>query len=669
MDSAEQRTPAGWVERLPIDSIVRLVKRPSLWIIVAAFFILTIFHYGSQIEQPGFLADLTDKLGLQRHAFERMAFMVPIIYSGLLYGRKASFVVAAVALICMLPRAVVFSPAPIDAGLETFIVLFLGVTIAISFDALRKERERRNDLEWTERALQYQLHVVKENERQLAGLNQASDALSQSLEKEDILNRVTEIAMGVMQLEAAMVYLVDEEAGELSLAAYRGVSGHITKNMERIKIGEDINGTVARTGEPLWIEDTSKDPNIAGSVFRNTKIRSLLSVPLKYKGKVVGTLCALTYDYRRFSEYDVELLSAIGGRVGVVLENARLYDQQRVSEEKYRGIVENAYDAIWLHDLHENIITANHSLVRITGYSLDELRGMRAGAIFAEGCVDKIMDIENPILRCEAMSDLSEVTMVKKDGTKAAVQLATNPVFRNGELVAFQHIARDITEEKRMRDNLNFYLAEVTKAQEEERNRIARELHDDTIQALVVLSRQLDDIASDVGGLYEAERANLDNLRQQANTIIEGLRRLSQDLRPPILDRLGLIPALEWLASDVSKYSGIEVNTHLLGTERRLPKESELMLFRIAQEALRNAWRHSEATSADLVVEFDVGAVRMTVKDNGKGFILPQSVSDLTRSGKLGLAGMRERALLLGGDMSIESEPGRGTTITVEAPV
>ena len=99
MDSAEQRTPAGWVERLPIDSIVRLVKRPSLWIIVAAFFILTIFHYGSQIEQPGFLADLTDKLGLQRHAFERMAFMVPIIYSGLLYGRKASFVVAAVALI------------------------------------------------------------------------------------------------------------------------------------------------------------------------------------------------------------------------------------------------------------------------------------------------------------------------------------------------------------------------------------------------------------------------------------------------------------------------------------------------------------------------------------------------------------------------------------------
>lgn len=669
MDSVEQRTPASWAERLSLDDIVRLVKRPSLWIIIATFVILTIFHYGSQIEQAGFLADLTSKLGLQRHAFERIAFMVPIIYSGLLYGRKTSFAVALVALICMLPRAVVFSPSPIDASLEMFIVLFMGVTIAISFDALRKERERRNDLEWAEKALQYQLQVVKENEKRLAALNQASEALSQSLEMSEILNRVTGIAVDVMQVEASMVYLVDEEAGELWLAAYRGISGHLVKDMGRIKIGEDINGLVAQKGEPLWIDNTSNSPDITGSVFKNTKIRSLLSVPLKFKGKVVGTLCVLSYDYRLFSEYDVELLTAIGGRVGVALESARLYEQVRLSEEKYRGIVENAYDAIWLHDLQENVLTANNSLVRLTGYTLEELQGKKAGDIFAEGCVDHIKDIEDPILKGEAMSNLSEVVMVKKDGSRATVQLSTNPMLRNGEIVAFQHIARDMTEEKQMRDNLKFYLGEVTKAQEEERNRIARELHDDTIQALVVLSRQLDDIASDVGRFSEDEQAHLDNLRQQANTIIEGLRRLSQDLRPPILDRLGLWPALEWLASDVSKYSGIEVRTHTLGTERRLPQESELMLFRITQEALRNMWRHSEATGADLVLEFDVGKIRISVKDNGIGFNLPKSAGELTRSGKLGLAGMRERALLLGGDIKIESEPGKGTTITVEAPV
>lgn len=669
MDRAKHQESISWVERLSLDGLKRLVKRPSLWIIIATFLILTIFHYGSQIEQPGFLSDLTTKLGLERHAFERIAFMVPVIYSGLLYGRKASFVVTLVALVCMLPRVVLFSPHPADAGLETFVVLFLGVTIAFSFDALRKERDRRNDLEWTDKALQYQLQVIKGNESQLAALNQACEILCQSLQMSELLNKITEIAVGVMRVEAAMVYLVEEEAGELSLSAYRGISGHLAKGMERIKIGEDINGRVAKEGEPLWVDNTSKSSDIAGSVFENTKIQSLLSVPLKYKGKVVGTLCTLTYDYRLFSEYDVELLTAIGGRVGVALENARLYEQLRVSEEKYREIVENAYDAIWLHDLQQNIITANNSLVRLTGYTLEELRGKKAGDIFAEGCVDNIKNIEDPILRGEAMTNLSEVTMVKKDGAEATVQLATNPVFRNGELVAFQHIARDITEEKQMRDNLSFYLGEVTKAQEEERNRIARELHDETIQDLVALSRELDSIVSNSEGLSEDEQAELEDMRQQTDDIIQGLRRLSQDLRPPILDRLGLRPALEWLASDVSKYSGIEVRTHLLGTERRLPKESELMLFRIAQEALRNMGWHSEATSGDLVMEFDVGAVKMIIKDNGKGFSLPESVSDLTRGGKLGLAGMRERALLLGGDMEIESEPGMGTTITVEVPL
>lgn len=672
----EQQATTESSQGLSLEGLKRLAKRPSLWIIIAAFIILTIFHYGSQIEQPGFLSELTDKLGLERHAFERIAFMVPIIYSGLLYGRKASFAVALVALICMLPRAVVFSPYPADAVLETCMVLFLGTTIAISFDALRKERERKTDLEWADKALQYQLQVVKENERQLAALNQASDVLSQSLEMAEILNRVTEIAVDVMRVEAAMVYLVEEESGELSLAAYRGISGHLAKGMERIKIGEDINGRVAERGEPLWVENSSESPDIAGSVFENTKIRSLLSVPLKFEGKVVGTLSALMYDYRWFSEYDVELLTAIGGRVGVVLENARLYEHQRgvaeqlrVSEERYRELFESAHDAIWLHDVDGNIVAANRSLLTLTGYSMEELLKKRAGDMVAECNQDAATGAEGPVSRMKAMGRISEVMLTKKDSSEVAVQLSTNPLYKDNQIVAFQHIARDITEEKQMRDNLSFYLGEVTKAQEEERNRIARELHDDTIQALVVLSRQLDDIASNNEGFSENVMVDLENLRQQANNIIQGLRRLSQDLRPPILDRLGLWPALEWLASDVSQYSGIEVRPHLLGAERRLPKESELMLFRIAQEALRNMWRHSKATGADLLLEFDVGRIRITIKDNGIGFDLPSSVSELTRSGKLGLAGMRERALLLGGDMKIESGLGKGTTITVEVPL
>lgn len=602
--------------------------------------------------------------------------MVPIIYAGFLFGRRDSFLVSLVALACMLPRAIILSPHPADALLETGAVFILANTVALSFDSLRKERQQRTELEWTGKALQFQLRVVKENEKRLAALNQASDILYQSLEIEQILDKATEIATNMMQVEAALIYLVDEEAGELSVAARRGMSTWLTQDMDRVKIGEDICGRVAQTGEPLYIENASQDPMLNGSVFNKKGFQSLMIVPLKSKGKVTGTLCVLTRSYRFFNEYEVELLTAIGSQVGVAIENADLYEHQlevaeqlRVSEERYRELFENAHDAIWLHDLQENIVAANEALVRLSGYSLRELRDKKSSDLIAEGCLDSVKETEDLLQRGEAIGHLSEVTLIKKDKSEAAVQLSTNPILRDGQLVAFQHIARDMTEEKRMRENLSYYLGELTKAQEEERNRIARELHDDTIQALVVLSRQLDNLVSSGKGFSKDRRAVLENLWQQTTSVLQDLRRLSQDLRPPMLDRLGLLPSLEWLASDVSQYSGIAIKPQVLGTERRMPPEAELMLFRIAQEALRNMWRHSQATEAELIVEFEVGRIRITVKDNGKGFDLPSSVGDLTRSGKLGLAGMRERARLLGGDIKIESEPGKGTSITVEAPI
>jgi signal transduction histidine kinase len=125
---------------------------------------------------------------------------------------------------------------------------------------------------------------------------------------------------------------------------------------------------------------------------------------------------------------------------------------------------------------------------------------------------------------------------------------------------------------------------------------------------------------------------------------------------------------LEWLASDVAEYSDIATKVNVLGTERRLPEEVELVLFRITQEALRNVWRHAQATQAEVTIEFDRGKVRITVSDNGKGFNLPNTIGDFVRDGKLGLAGMQERARLVNGTLTMQSEPGKGTSIVVEIP-
>jgi two-component system sensor histidine kinase DegS len=237
------------------------------------------------------------------------------------------------------------------------------------------------------------------------------------------------------------------------------------------------------------------------------------------------------------------------------------------------------------------------------------------------------------------------------------------------KLEVAQKEQEEVAEELRvMQQNLRYYLKQATRAQEEERKRISHELHDDTIQALVVLSRQLDALASGKKGLSEENRLILEKLWQQTNNILKGVRRLSQDLRPAALDRLGLLPALEWLASNVTEYSGIATEVKVAGEEYRLSEEAAIALFRITQEALRNVWRHSGATKAEIKVEFDESKTRITISDNGKGFHLPDKPGDMAKNGKLGLTGMQERAQLVGGTLTVQSQPDKGTSITVELP-
>jgi PAS domain S-box-containing protein len=340
----------------------------------------------------------------------------------------------------------------------------------------------------------------------------------------------------------------------------------------------------------------------------------------------------------------------------------------KTSEEKYRQLFENAHDAIWLHDLEGNFVTVNRAAERLTGYSMEELSRMNVKSFLSAESLELAHDIRKKLLKQETVEQPYEQRIFRRDGSEAYVQLATSLVLDKGKPVAFQHIARDITEQKRMNENMRFYLQQATRAQEEERKRISHELHDDTIQSLIALSRQLDSLATSPQGLSPEARDRLEELWKQTDSIVQGVRRLSQDLRPAALDRLGLLPAVQWLAAEVTKYSGIATKVNITGKEHRLPEEVAIALFRVTQEALRNVWRHSGATSAEITFEFSDTKTRITVADNGKGFTLAGQVGDLAKHGKLGLAGMQERVQLVGGTLAVTSQPGQGTTITVEAP-
>jgi PAS domain S-box-containing protein len=354
----------------------------------------------------------------------------------------------------------------------------------------------------------------------------------------------------------------------------------------------------------------------------------------------------------------------------MAVENSRLYESERlaaealrVSEKNYRELFENASDAIWVHDLSNKIIAANSALARLTGYQRDDLIGASVSMFLSSHGLAKMdKEIHEKALRGEVTVPY-EQELIKKDGNKVTVQIGTSLITRNEKPWAIQHIARDITEEKATQENLRFYVHQVSQAQEAERKRIARELHDETAQALVVVSRHLDDLASGNPTL------SLEDIRAQVKSILQGVRRFSQELRPSILDDLGLLAAVNWLASDLKENCGIVANVEMAGSPRQLSPEAELLLFRIVQEALVNVRRHSQASRVDIKMEFADRSTKAIVSDNGKGFEAPARLGDLAKSGKLGLTGMQERAQLLGGTLTVKSEVGKGTTLTVEVPV
>ncbi|HEX3032867.1 MAG TPA: sensor histidine kinase, partial [Bacillota bacterium] len=217
---------------------------------------------------------------------------------------------------------------------------------------------------------------------------------------------------------------------------------------------------------------------------------------------------------------------------------------------------------------------------------------------------------------------------------------------------------------------LRQYLKQITLAQEEERLRIAREIHDTAIQSLIVILHQTESFLEKNDSCSMPYTRFLFSLIDQIKTIIQELRSLSANLRPSILDHLGLLPAIKYLAAELEKNFGLEVNLVVLAHSFRLLPEVEIAIFRIVQEALQNIVRHAEADKVNIVLELNKDIIQILIKDNGRGIPdLPRILNQLPQQGKLGLAGMCERVELIGGEICLVTGQGVGTTINVRVPV
>jgi signal transduction histidine kinase len=212
------------------------------------------------------------------------------------------------------------------------------------------------------------------------------------------------------------------------------------------------------------------------------------------------------------------------------------------------------------------------------------------------------------------------------------------------------------------------YLQQITRAQEEERKRISRDLHDDVSPDLIILIQKLDQLAAAPRLKLATIKENLEDIRGQAVKALEGLRATAQGLRPRVIDDLGLVAALEWIAEELERAQHIRTRVETKNMERTLPPETQILLFRIAQEALNNIRKYARAANVSIRLDGGEKNIRMTVTDDGQGFEAPGKIEKMVSAGRLGLMGMHERARLLNGTLQIKSAPGKGTVITIMLP-
>lgn len=540
--------------------------------------------------------------------------------------------------------------------------------------------------------------------KELAALNTIAAAVSSSLDLNDVLNRALDKTLEVMEIDAGGIYLLDEGAGVLNIVAQRGFEPSFVEGIDKLKLGEGFSGRVAQSGQPLLVQNVSTDPRLTRMVVREAGLRSAAIFPLSLKGKVLGTFFTIARSDREFSEQDVQLLTSIGHQIGVAIENARLYEQSRQRmrelEALYRADVELyrhlSLDGVLqaLVDIAVDILRTDKSSLMVwdEGHERLEVRVARgfspetmALLSFSrgEGTFGHVAATGEPVIVEDALTDhrrkyerpevvqaailLEEIRSFMHLPIKIGDEIfgvfsavfTTPRTFGEDDLRLFTNLAGRAA---LAIENARLYEQAQQVAAMEERNRLARELHDSIKQQALAASFQLGTAITLFDRDPEAAQNHLIEADHLVNAVRVELTDLIHELRPPTMNGQDFVVTLNDYAIEWAHQSGIEVNVDVQGNNG-LSLEAKQTLFRILQEALANVARHSAARSVEISLRYSVDGVLLTIKDDGDGF------DTSAQHDGMGLNSMRERAESLNGEFTVESEPGEGTRIAVTLPM
>jgi len=354
----------------------------------------------------------------------------------------------------------------------------------------------------------------------------------------------------------------------------------------------------------------------------------------------------------RWYQTTIEPLRNERGRVTSALVIARDITEREQAERRYRAMIEMAVDGFWISDTDGCLLEVNDSLAHMLGYRRDEMLGMHISDVEAKETPEETASRIRRIVH--GGTDRFETRHRRKDGKILDVDISVNYLDIDGG--RFFIFVRDITDRKRAEREIQRVRARLVTEREQERRRLAGELHDSIGQSLVALQLTVQNAAATVREHLSAEqRAGLISATAQCTELIRDVRHICHGLYPPILESLGLVAGLRQLAQDVeSAGMAAALRCSKAIEARRFSSEVEIALFRIAQEAITNAIRHGECEKIGIALRRKRDEVHLTVEDNGVGFALEEATGN-----GLGLMHMRERARAAGGTLTIRSKKGR----------
>jgi signal transduction histidine kinase len=540
----------------------------------------------------------------------------------------------------------------------------------------------------------------------LRALLETGIALTSELSLDSLLQRLVEAATALTGARYAALGVIDESGAALERFVTTGVDPETHAAIGDLPRGRGILGVLIRDVQPLRLHDLTEDPRSVGFPPNHPPMRSFLGVPIKLRGIAYGNLYLTEKEGGDdFSQEDEELVTVLAAQAAVAIENARLYESATRWSRQLEALHEVVSPLAGETDLERllelicerirELIGARLALIALPSGEESELR---IAAVDGEGDaasellghrlrrehskIGRVLE-RRQSARVDSVLDDPEVDQdeARRLGVRTGLYV---PLVARGRAIGIVAVHDKLGPEARFSDGdlrlteifavraaVAVELSErvardtvrrVIEAQELERRRLARELHDETGQALTSILLGLKGIRA-AGTDAEAAEAEA-QLRELIVQALQDVRSLAVELRPTALDDFGLVAALERLTATFSERSGVATVVEANLGDERLPAEVETVLYRLVQEALTNVVKHAAAGNVSIVLTRRDGGVGAVVEDDGRGF----AAGDV-RDDALGIAGMRERLVLLGGSLTVESSPAGGTALVAYVPL